>query len=122
MKVDGLPVGIEFEKVTLEGSIFIPKSDLNAFRRAFFEKIAEKVAKNGHTEYTYLPVEKNVRTGNNGKIAVISNDFTGVIADVAVYKPDDYALPLPESFVNGSYEKYLYYPAFATEKDLLVIK
>ena len=121
-KIDGLPVSVEFENICLQGNIFIPKSDLNAFRRAFFEKIAEKVAKNGHTEYEYSPFERISSVGNNEKIAVISNDFTGVSADIAVYKTDDYALPLPESFVNGNFEKYLYYPAFATEKDLLRIK
>ena len=122
LKTDALPISVEFENVSLQGNIFIPKSDLNAFRRAFFEKIVERVAKNGHTEYEYSSFEKFSLTGNNGKLAVISNDFTDITTDIAVYKTDDYALPLPESFIKGNFEKYLYYPAFATEKDLLAIK
>lgn len=121
-KTDGLPVNVKFEKISLQGNIFIPKSDLNAFRRAFFEKVVAAVAKNGHKEYEYLPIEKVFKAGNNEKTAVISNDFTGISTDIAIYKADDYTLPLPENFRNGNFEKYLYYPAFATQKDLLSIK
>lgn len=121
-KADGLPVSVEFESVLLQGNIFIPKSDLNGFRRAFFEKIAATVAKNGHREYEYLPFDRMLTAGNNSKIAVISNDFTGLFTDIAVYKADDYSRPLPKNFLDGKFEKYLYYPAFATEKDLLALK
>ena len=121
-KTDGLPVSVEFEKISLQGNIFIPKSDLNAFRRAFFEKIVATVASNGHKEYEYLPFEKTLKLGNNGKIAVISNDFTGLQTDIAVYKTDDYSQALPENFTEGVFEKYLYYPAFATKKDVDALK
>jgi hypothetical protein len=56
--------------------------------------------------------------GINTKTAVIADDFLGVSCDVAVYKPNDYALALPDSFTQGKHEKYLYYPAFATAQDL----
>ncbi len=121
-KTDGLPVNVEFDKVSLKGNIFIPKSDLNGFRRAFFEKIVATAAKNGHREYEYLPFEKTLTAGNNEKFAVISNDFTGISTDIAIYKADDYSQPLPQNFIDGEFEKYLYYPAFATQKDLLSIK
>lgn len=56
--------------------------------------------------------------GINDKTAVIASDFKGVVADIAIAKLDDFSVPLPESFTQGDFEKYLYYPAFLTEKDI----
>lgn len=116
-KTDGLPVEIAFEDIKLQGNIFIPKSTLNAFRRAFFAKLSETVTKNGRKEIEYRPLALPTLCGENGMIAVMSNDFKGVAADIAICKPDDFTSPLPESFTSGKFEKYLYYPAFCTERD-----
>ena len=48
---------------------------------------------------------------------MIADDFLGVKADIAIYKPNDFNAPLPESFLRGDFEKYLYYPPFATSQD-----
>ncbi len=117
-KVDGLPVSVRFEEIILKGKVFLPKSLLNGFRREFYKKLFEKRTGNPNTAYELLPNEKPRFMGENGKIAVISNDFAGLRADVAVYKPNDYSSPLSEAFLKGAFEKYLYCPPFATEKEL----
>lgn len=117
-KVDGLPISVRFENVSVNGNVFLPKSLLNAFRREFFKRLFDKRTENKNSEYELLPIGKPALTGKNDKLAVISDDFTGIKTDVAVYKPADYSLPLPVSFTQGSFEKYLYCPPFVTDKDL----
>ncbi len=57
----------------------------------------------------------------NPRAVILSNpsDFGRLPADIVIFKPDDYSAPLPEAFVKGEYEKYLYLPAFSTEADLV---
>lgn len=116
-KTDGLPLDVTFEKIDLQGNIFIPKSQLNALRRSFFETLSEKVTVQGRKEYAYQPFEGYTGRGKNEKNAVIANDFTGIQTDIAIYKSDDYAALIPDSFVNGNFEKYLYFPPFYTQAD-----
>lgn len=117
-KTDGLPVTVIFDEIELVGDIFIPKSALNAFRRTFYTMLAERIAKNGNTQYTYHPFTPAKISGQNAKTAVVATDFEGVETDIAIYKADNYAAPLPDSFKKGNFEKYLLYPSFATEEDL----
>ena len=117
LKTDGLPVEIVFEQVELRGNIFIPKSQLNALRRTFFESLSKRVTENGHILYPYQPLPIQKVEGKNEKTIVIATEFAEVEADIAVYKPSDYQLPVAEAFKNGRFEKYLYYPAFSTEAD-----
>lgn len=118
LKTDGLPVDILFEDICLKGNIFIPKSELNAFRRRFYEDICERIAKGSNTPYDAKELSLPVLSGKNTKTAVIASDFTEVKTDIAIYKADDFTKPLPASFINGNFEKYVYYPAFATSADL----
>ena len=120
-KTDGLPVKVTFEEIALGGNIFIPKSELNAFRREFYAKLADVTAKHGNVAYECQPISFTKICGNNDKTAVIAADFTGVSTDIAIYKADDLRSALPESFTSGKFEKYLYYPPFATEQDLLAM-
>ena len=120
-KTDGLPVKVTFEEIALGGNIFIPKSELNAFRREFYAKLADVTAKHGNVAYECQPISFTKICGNNDKTAVIATDFTGVSTDIAIYKADDLRSALPESFTSGKFEKYLYYPPFATEQDLLAM-
>ena len=122
LKTDGLPVTVCFDKIVLQGDVFIPKSALNAFRRDFYAFLAERYAKRGKKVYDYTPFATDKIFGQNKKAAVIATEFDGVTTDIAVYKPDDYTAPLPDSFVNGKFEKYLFYPSFATEKDIAALK
>ena len=122
-KTDGLPIDVEFDEVNLQGNIFIPKSELNAFRRAFYAEICDEIALGGRVVYKELarviPAIPPIKTH---KTAVIATHFNGVEADVAILKVDDYAQPLPASFAKGNFEKYIYFPAFATKKDILAIE
>lgn len=120
-KTDGLPVKVTFEEIALGGNIFIPKSELNAFRREFYAKLADVTAKHGNVAYECQPISFTKFCGNNDKTAVIATDFTGVSTDIAIYKADDLRSALPESFTSGKFEKYLYYHPFATEQDLLAM-
>lgn len=120
-KTDGLPIDVRFEKVELRGNIFIPKSTLNGLRRAYFEKLCEKVA-GKRAQIIPQKLTSYLSSGENKKVAVIASDFKGLNADIAVYKPNDYNAPLPHSFLEGDFEKYLYYPAFATVEDELAIE
>ncbi len=122
LKTDGLPVQVIFDNVTVTGNIFIPKSELNAFRRTFYTELAQRVQKGGNRQYEAQTISLSAMRGKNSKTAMISNDFTGVNVDVAVYKWEDLRLPLPQSFLEGNFEKYLYYPAFATRTDLQKIQ
>ncbi len=122
LKTDGLPVEIIFEEVEVKGDIFLPKAELNAFRREFYAALARKITANGHKEYPFEPLVLPQCTGKNGKTAVIATDFTGVKTDIAIYKPTDFNAPMPKSFIEGDFEKYLYYPAYLTTADLLAFE
>ncbi len=122
LKTDGLPVAVDFECVTVKGNIFIPKSELNALRRNFYALLAEKIAKGENRSYELIETPTPIFSGNNTKTAVISNDFTGIVADIAIYKSDDFSSPLPKAFVEGDFERYLYIPPFVTSGDLQALK
>lgn len=113
-KTDGLPVKVTVN-ATVNGNIFIAKSALNALRRAFFARLIEKVC--GNVSYAYEPFAPYISKGTNGKTAVIADDFSTIKTDIAIYKPQALALPLPDAFINGAFEKYLYYPAFVNDTD-----
>jgi len=116
-KTDGLPFTPVFEQVFINGEIFFAKSRLNAFRRAFYQALEEyfsgKRERLAKRPFSY----SDNSAGKNQKLAVLASEFTDVLADVAIYKPDDYKAPLPKAFLNGNFEKYVYYPAFLTSED-----
>ena len=118
IKTDGLPIDGEFKNITVEGDIFIPKSQLNALRRNFFAALREKVGQRSHGKYLWEPFDLPKFLGYNPKTAVISDDFTDIKTDIAIYKPQDFTKELPTNFVNGNFEKYLYFPAFLTQADI----
>lgn len=117
LKTDGLPVVVEFADVCVKGNSFLPKSELNAFRRAFYERLCAEKTKGERKTYDYEPFSLPEYKGKNSKRAVISCDFVGISTDVAVYKPNDFTLPPKDAFCKGNFEKYVYYPPFATEED-----
>ncbi len=121
MKTDGLPVTIKFSDIQLVGDIFIPKSQLNALRRTFYERLTEQILRGNREQRLRTSITLPVLNGKNDKIAVIAHDFAGVSADVAIYKANDFSARLPQSFLGGSFEKYVYLPPFYDEKDLEMI-
>ena len=122
LKTDGLPVEMSLE-VSVVGNIFIPKSELNGFRRKVYAFIFEAIRTNNRLPLSQkaLPAIFTDKTTNN-KTAVICEDFNGIQTDIAVYKAQDFSRNLPKSFVQGNFEKYIYYPAFATSQDLQQIE
>lgn len=120
-KTDGLPIEIAYNNIDLQGNIFIAKSSLNAFRRTFFKAIYEKI-ENLRTKHVPQPLPRHTAQGVNKKVAVIATDFSGIQTDIAIYKPFDYRLPLPESFTSGTFEKYVYYPCFTTSEDEMLLE
>ena len=112
-KTDGLPLIVHFEEIDIKGNIFIPKSQLNALRRAFFAKLTE----NTREPYAYSEMQAEQINGINKKTAVLASDFSCVKTDVAIYKPSDYNATPHESFLTGNFEKYIYYPPFITAED-----
>jgi putative protease len=44
LKTDGLPAEIRFERIDLIGNIFLPKSELNALRRSFYQAVSAKIS------------------------------------------------------------------------------
>ena len=121
-KTDGLPVDILFENVEIQGDIFIPKSELNAFRRKVYGVILNQITKNGRNALGVKDLPVVALLGQNDKVAIIADDFKGINADIAIFKAKDLSAGLPDSFINGRFEKYLYYPAFATANDIQSIK
>ena len=112
-KTDGLSAEIIFDKITIHGNIFIAKSELNAFRRQFYAELLNVP----RSCCEYSPINGTIVSGNNRKRAVIATDFKDIQAEIAVYKADNYTKALPQSFINGTFEKYLYYPPFCTNAD-----
>ena len=112
-KTDAFPAEIEFDEVQVVGDIFIAKSELNAFRRRFYAEVFQAE----RTLYEYSPLKSAVFSKNNKKNAVIASEFTKFQTDIAIYKANDYGENLPQSFIDGEFEKYLYYPPFCTSED-----
>ncbi|MBQ7831437.1 MAG: U32 family peptidase [Clostridia bacterium] len=118
-KTDGLPMDVALN-VILKGNVFIPKSELNAFRRKVYAYVCDKIRSYGRIALTKEKLQPltTLKAGRNAKTAVIAENFEGIAADIAIFKPQNYVDELPISFLEGSFEKYLYYPAFATAEDI----
>lgn len=116
-KTDGLPLRIRFDAIDLKGNVFIAKSALNAFRRSFYEKLTSPK----RNAYVYEEIKTQALRGKNEKTAVIADDFSGIKTDIAIYKAKDYTAPLPQTFTQGTFEKYLYYPPFTTSAEEVVL-
>ena len=112
-KTDGLSCNVIFDEVTINGNVFIAKSELNAFRRRCFDELTVKQ----YTTYEYVGFNIPTVAGKNQKKAVIASDFEDIHTDIAIYKATDYNKSLPQSFLQGKLEKYLYYPPFCTSVD-----
>ena len=115
-KTDTLPVRIVFDEIVINGNIFIPKAELNAFRRRVYAEL-ESSWTTSRMQEVYQSFSVSRFVGKNTKMAVLSHDFSGIKTDIAIYKADDMTAPLPMAFVEGDFEKFIYYPAFCTKQD-----
>lgn len=108
-KVDKYPFEVKFSSVATDG-VFIPTSELNAFRRKCFAELfdglsAPKNVKIAKKELNLPQIEPKI----NKKRAIICEKAGDFAADIAIIKGE-----------NGAFkgEKYLYLPAYLTGKDL----
>ena len=125
-KTDSLPLQVEFEKIEIIGDIFLPKSLLNAFRRAFYEKLSCVWSGEEREELDYREL-RSLKTERicEEKLAVIASDFSSFENDdieIAIYKPDDYSSLRIDGIKTVRVEKFVYLPAFSTERDLNAVK
>ncbi len=114
-KTDSLPFAPE---ITVEtDGVFLPKSELNAFRRAFFKGLANHLApvREQLIEREIPAVRIECAKGN--KTAAIVSDGEAE-ADILIHKPCDYA-HMPARAKKK--ESYLYLPPFFTSEDEAVI-
>ena len=120
LKTDGLPIEVFIENINLEGDIFLPKSQLNGFRRQVYESLFEfDGADNREYSYKELLTKTSCLGKEKEKVCVIGRDFSFAKGlDIAVYKFDDYKKEPNQAFLEGDFEKYLYIPPLATTSDL----
>lgn len=133
-KTDGLPFEVSFSEIRTNNA-FLPKSQLNAFRRDFYAALSDRFAGERREKFDISGVtfenagEKSATAGKFGGLAVMARKFSGAETGVkfAIAKPEDYsaffdgaAERLREIFggisTEETAEKYLYYPAYATGK------
>lgn len=138
-KTDLLPLAPRFRSVQTDG-VFLPKSQLNAFRRSFYEAVRKTLgrpqdaADDGSNEKAVRGTPSGAGMRNLGgrpfpcavapvkgeKRAVITADPDKVSADIVIFKPDDYADLSAASHIEG--ERFLYLPPFFTADDEALIE
>ena len=133
-KTDGLPFEVSFSEIRTNNA-FLPKSQLNAFRRDFYAALSDRFAGERREKFVISGFtfenagEKSAAAEKFGGLAVMARKFSGAETGVkfAIAKPEDYSV-----FFGGAAErlrgifgglsteetaeKYLYYPAYATGK------
>lgn len=132
-KTDGLPFEVSFSEIRTNNA-FLPKSQLNAFRRDFYVALSDRFAgerreKFDVSGFTFENAGEKSAAEKFGGLAVMARKFSGAETGVkfAIAKPEDYSV-----FFGGAAErlhgifgglsteetaeKYLYYPAYATGK------
>jgi putative protease len=115
-KTDGAVESIT--QVSLKGNCFALKSELNAFRRAFYAAVYARLSENKNVQYEYIPAEKRpILKAKNPKKAVMGASLAGIDADIYIYKPNDYEA-LPSAVLPEKGEKYLYLPPFLSGEEI----
>jgi len=111
-----LPLEVTFSDIETKDA-FLPKSALNALRRAFYEKLAN-AAEGTRTVGRTIPALPAPKLCEEEKIALITSDFRGKSASVLILKPRDYSAVTRADVGAGSGEKFLYLPPFLTSDEL----
>ena len=124
LKTDDYPFEVKVQDVKISGNCFLPKSQLNAFRREFFKTVYEKLTQNKNTLYEYQPFSFPALQRENGeKLAVIGEDFSKIKADIYIFKPQNYSVSSAYHFETAQKgEKYLYLPAFLSEDEIKAVE
>ncbi|MGN1060325.1 MAG: U32 family peptidase [Candidatus Coproplasma sp.] len=122
-KIDKYPFTVEFGNVATDGKSFIPVSKLNAFRREVYARFFEGESANCNTPIENIkPMPAVNKCEKNGLTCVIAESFKGVIADIAVLKPNAYSGDLFKKVKDFNGEKFLYLPPYLSGEDVNAIK
>ncbi len=125
LKTDDYPFAVRVDGVKIQGNCFLPKSQLNAFRRAFFQAVYDKLTENKNTIYEYQPFAFPDLKGEaaSKKVAVIGSDFSHINANIYIFKPENYSLSTAYRFETAQKgERFLYLPAFLSGEELLAVE
>ena len=112
-KTDAFPFVPEIRVIT--ENAFLPKSALNAFRRAFYTNLAHYLVPD-RVPLSTSEFSETVPTRRGNQCAVIvRGDSSAEHRDqIVIYKPDDYAQITPPEYGK---EKFLYLPPLFTQQD-----
>ncbi|MBQ9729758.1 MAG: DUF3656 domain-containing protein, partial [Clostridia bacterium] len=117
MKTDGLPFEPKIESVEIVRKQFLPKSALNALRRAFFAALC-KGEERKSVAFEPFSIEK--RTGENHKTAIIVSSVESLqelSADIVIWKGQGLNEGALSRIKEQGRELYLYYPCLVLEKE-----
>ena len=128
-KTDFYPFAVNVSSINLVGNVFVVKSQLNAFRRSFYEALFAEWGDPVRKDYPLNPLNIADPEGDLSEItAVIDTDFRAEIykfntVDYLIYKMKDYknAREIDRFIVDTQYyvtRKLLYVPAYSVGKDL----
>ncbi len=122
-KVDSYPFAVKFGNVATDDKAFLPVSRLNAFRRQVYAQFFEWETQNINKLIDGVqPLPECGKVEKNARTCVISGEFAGVKADIAVLKPDKYQGNLFDRVKDFSGEKYLYLPPYLSGEDIEAVK
>lgn len=119
-KTDSLPFEIEFECIEAENA-FLPKSALNAVRRAFFEELVNSLLPE-RLPLSDKPLQETLCMTQNNETAMMSGSLRGLKADILIYKPSDYLHIDIDAVKEGDGVKFLYLPPFFTGEELKALE
>ncbi len=110
-KVDTLPFKPEIIAETKNA--FLPKSALNAFRRAFYEELKNRLLpRREPLEERNLPVVALQKAAEHRRAEIVCGG-RATDAEIVIYKPCEYA----HISIKADGERFLYLPPFLTDKD-----
>ncbi|MGN1373087.1 MAG: U32 family peptidase [Candidatus Coproplasma sp.] len=118
-RIDNYPFSVSFGEVATDGKSFIPVSKLNAFRRqAYAGYFASQTANTNPLIEQVKPLPAAANPVKNALTCVISEDFKGVNADIAVLKPTVYSGDLFAKLEGFKGEKFIYLPPYLSGEDI----
>ena len=132
-KTDAYPFSIDFGAVNIGENVFVVRSQLNAFRRAFYQALYELLTKPKNQKIHYEPLSVGETKGGVKSSTAVLDTFFDEKAyaeyppDIFVLKPNNYK-NIDDIKQNITYAKYyvthilLYVPAYTLNDDLIAIR
>lgn len=111
--------------ISLE-NVFLPKKDLNEFRRNLYQKLYEKLTERDFKKLEKIQIEQNVDFEKLSEISTIKTTSGDFMTKSVVFSPETYTLEEVQKFVKIAREKnckpYLDLPNFALKEDIEYLK